>query len=162
MARLHAFYGTATGASWIVPRKYLEKVGDDGFKRAPIGAGPYRFISFTAGVELVAEAFDRYWRKAPNVKRLLIRSVPDESTRLAALKSGEVDGYTGSAASWPTSCNAPPDWPSKRRTPRRNASISPSSGIRNRRGTTCGCGRHSAWQSITTPSTRPSPWAIPS
>src|SRR5499425_3027367 len=39
------FYGTpATGAAWIVPKKYVEKVGEDGFKRAPIGAGPYRFV----------------------------------------------------------------------------------------------------------------------
>ena len=40
------FYGTpATGAGWIVPKKYVEKVGEDGFKKAPIGAGPYRFVS---------------------------------------------------------------------------------------------------------------------
>jgi peptide/nickel transport system substrate-binding protein len=86
------FYGTsASGAAWIVPKKYVEKVGDDGFKRAPIGAGPYRFVSFQAGVELVLEAFDGYWRKTPSVKRLVIRSIPDESTRAAALKRGEVD-----------------------------------------------------------------------
>src|SRR5271166_1570326 len=52
------FYGSSTGAGWIVPKKYMEKVGDDGFKKAPIGAGPYRFVSFTPGVELVLEAFD--------------------------------------------------------------------------------------------------------
>ena len=81
------YYGTpATGAGWIVPRKYLEKVGDDGFKRAPIGAGPYKFVSFTAGVELVLEAFPDYWRKAPNVKRLVMRSIPEESTRAAAVR----------------------------------------------------------------------------
>ncbi len=85
------FYSSATGAGWIVPKKYLEKVGDDGFKKAPIGAGPYRFVSFTPGVELVLEAFDQYWRKAPSVKRLVLRAVPDETTRLAALKRGEVD-----------------------------------------------------------------------
>src|SRR6266851_2831159 len=46
-----AFYGTpATGAAWIVPRKYVEKVGEDGFKKAPVGAGPYKFVSFTPGV----------------------------------------------------------------------------------------------------------------
>src|SRR3989441_4391908 len=39
------FYGTsATGAGWIVPKAYVEKVGDDGFKKAPIGAGPYKFV----------------------------------------------------------------------------------------------------------------------
>jgi peptide/nickel transport system substrate-binding protein len=57
------FYGGSTGAGWIVPRKYVEKVGDDGFRRAPIGAGPYKFVSFTPGVELVLEAFDRIGAK---------------------------------------------------------------------------------------------------
>jgi peptide/nickel transport system substrate-binding protein len=86
------FYGTpATGAGWIVPKKYVEKVGDDGFKRAPIGAGPYKFVSFTAGVELVLEAYEPYWRKTPSVKRLVFKAVPEEVTRLAMLKRGEVD-----------------------------------------------------------------------
>jgi peptide/nickel transport system substrate-binding protein len=86
------FYATpATGAAWIVPKRYVERVGEDGFKRAPIGAGPYRFVSFTPGVELQLEAFDGYWRKTPSVKRLVLRSVPDESTRLAMLKRGEAD-----------------------------------------------------------------------
>src|SRR5438874_5850486 len=84
-------YVSATGDSWIVPRKYVEKVGDEGFKKAPIGAGPYRFVSFTPGIELVVEAFEPYWRKAPSVKRIVLRSIPDEATRLAALKRGEVD-----------------------------------------------------------------------
>jgi peptide/nickel transport system substrate-binding protein len=86
------FYGTpATGAAWVVPKRYVERVGNDGFKKAPIGAGPYRFVSFTPGVELVLEANERYWRKAPAVKRLIFRSVPDDTTRLAMLKRGEVD-----------------------------------------------------------------------
>jgi len=86
------FYGTpATGAGWMVPKKYVEKVGDDGFKKAPVGAGPYRFVSFTPGVELVLEAFDGYWRKTPSVKRLVFKSVPEEETRLTMLKRGEAD-----------------------------------------------------------------------
>ena len=86
------YYGSlTTGAGWIVPRKYLEKVGDDGFKRAPIGAGPYRFVSFNPGVELVLEANESYWRKSPSVKRLVLKSIPDEATRLAMLKRGEAD-----------------------------------------------------------------------
>jgi peptide/nickel transport system substrate-binding protein len=87
-----AFYGTsATGAGWIVPKAYVEKVGDDGFKKHPIGAGPFKFVSFQPGVELVLEAFSGYWRKAPTVKRLVMRSIPDETTRAAAVKTGEVD-----------------------------------------------------------------------
>ena len=67
------FYASATGAGWVVPKKYVEKVGEDGFKKAPIGAGPYKFVSFTPGVELVLEAFEGYWRKAPSVKRLVLK-----------------------------------------------------------------------------------------
>jgi peptide/nickel transport system substrate-binding protein len=85
------FYTAASGAGWIVPKKYVEKVGEDGFKKAPIGAGPYKFVSFTPGVELVMEAFEGYWRKTPNVKRLVFKVISDESTRLAALKRGEID-----------------------------------------------------------------------
>jgi len=85
------FYGSATGAGWIVPKAYVEKVGDDGFKKAPIGAGPYKFASYKPGIELVLEAFEHYWRKTPAVKRLVMRAIPDEATRLAALKRGEVD-----------------------------------------------------------------------
>jgi peptide/nickel transport system substrate-binding protein len=87
-----AFYGTsATGAGWIVPKKYIERVGEDGFKKAPVGAGPYKFAAFTPGVELTLDAFPDYWRKAPQVKRIVMRSIPDEATRAAAVKTGEVD-----------------------------------------------------------------------
>jgi peptide/nickel transport system substrate-binding protein len=85
------FYGQATGAAWIVPKKYVEKVGSDGYVKAPVGAGPYKFVSFKPGVELVLEAFEGYWRKPPSVKRLVFRVIPDEATRLAALSRGEVD-----------------------------------------------------------------------
>jgi len=84
-----------------VPKKYIEKVGEDGFKKAPVGAGPYKFVSFQPGVELVLEAFPQYWRKAPSVKRLVMRSIPDETTRAAAVKTGEADLaylFTGPAA----------------------------------------------------------------
>ena len=86
------FYATlATGAGWIVPKKYIEKVGDDGFKKAPVGAGPYKFVSFKPGIELTLEANEQFWRKTPHVKTVIIRSVPDEATRLAMLKRGETD-----------------------------------------------------------------------
>lgn len=87
-----AFYGTsATGAGWIVPKKYIEKVGEDAYRKAPVGAGPFKFASFNPGVELTLDAFPGYWRKVPQVKRLVMRSIPDETTRAAAVKTGEVD-----------------------------------------------------------------------
>jgi peptide/nickel transport system substrate-binding protein len=87
-----AFYGTmVAGHGWIVPKRYVEQVGDDGFKKHPIGLGPYRFVSHTPGIELVLEAFEGYWRKVPSVKRLVFKSVPESTTRLAMLKRGEID-----------------------------------------------------------------------
>ena len=85
------FYATNTGAGWIVPKKHIEKVGEEAFRNAPVGAGPYKFVSFKPGLELVLEAFEPYWRKAPAVKRLVFKVIPDETTRLAALKRGEID-----------------------------------------------------------------------
>src|SRR5262245_47963556 len=86
-----AYATPLTKAAWIVPKKYIEKVGDDGFKKAPVGAGPYRFVSYTPGVELVLDAHDRYWRKRPTVNRLVLRVVPDDATRLALLQRGDID-----------------------------------------------------------------------
>lgn len=86
------FYGTpSTGAGWIVPKKYVEQVGDDGFKKHPIGAGPYKFVSHTPGIEMVLEAYEGYWRTMPQVKKLVWRVVTDDATRLAMLKTGEAD-----------------------------------------------------------------------
>jgi peptide/nickel transport system substrate-binding protein len=86
------FYATpASGAAWIVPKKYVQTVGDDGFKQHPVGLGPYKFVSHTPGVELVLEAFTAYWRKMPQVQRLIYKSVSEETTRLSMLKNGEAD-----------------------------------------------------------------------
>ena len=63
----------------------------EGFKKAPIGAGPYRVVNIVPGVEMTLEAFEGYWRKVPRVKKLVFRSLPDETTRAAALKRGDVD-----------------------------------------------------------------------
>src|SRR5438093_1144609 len=86
------FYaGTATGASWVVPKTYVEQVGDDGFKRHPVGLGPYRFVRSNPGVEMVLEANERYWRKVPAIKNIVFKGVPERPTRLAMLKTGEAD-----------------------------------------------------------------------
>jgi peptide/nickel transport system substrate-binding protein len=135
------FYGTsATGAAWVVPKRYVERVGEDGFKKAPVGAGPYRFVSSNPGVDLVLEAFDGYWRKTPAVKRLVMRSMPDETTRAAALKAGDVDIVY--LLSGPTATEI-------KRTPGLRLAAArppgvifvdlPDSGIRSRRGTIGGC-----------------------
>jgi peptide/nickel transport system substrate-binding protein len=86
------FYGTtATAAGIVVPKKYLTEVGDDGFKKHPVGAGPYKFVANKPGVEVELEAYSGYWRRVPNVKTLVMRSVPDATTRALMVKTGEAD-----------------------------------------------------------------------
>ena len=95
------FATPATGAAWIVPKAYIEKVGADGFKQHPVGAGPYQFVSQDPGVGLILEANARYWRKVPHIKRLVLKSIPEDTTRLAMLKRGEADiayGVLGAVA----------------------------------------------------------------
>ena len=67
---LDYFLPGATTIGWVVPKKYVEKVGDAGFKKHPIGCGPYKFVEFLTGVRLVGEAFEDYWRKVPHIKRM--------------------------------------------------------------------------------------------
>jgi peptide/nickel transport system substrate-binding protein len=86
------FYGTTATASGIVlPRKYFEQVGADAFRQRPVGVGPYKFVSHRPGIDVTLEANPGYWRRVPNIKRLTMKSVPDSTTRLAMLKSGETD-----------------------------------------------------------------------
>jgi len=59
-----------------------------------VGLGPYRFVRMTPGVELVLDANDQYWRKKPSIPRIMFKGVPDRTTRLTMLKTGEADiGY---------------------------------------------------------------------
>src|SRR5207253_11294005 len=88
---LTVYASLASTAAWIVPKDYFEKVGAEGFKKHPIGLGPYKFVSNKPGIELVMEANESYWRKVPSVKRLVFHSIPEATTRLAMLSRGEVD-----------------------------------------------------------------------
>jgi peptide/nickel transport system substrate-binding protein len=86
------FYGTtASAAGFVLPKRYLEQVGEDGFKHHPIGLGPYQFVRYTPGVEVVLEAYEGHWRQVPSVKRVIMKGVPEGSTRLAMLKRQEAD-----------------------------------------------------------------------
>ena len=85
-------YGSpASGAGWVVPKKYYEQVGPDGFKQNPIGAGPFKVVRHVAGSEFELEAVPDYWRKAPHVKTIVVKGIAEDATRLAALQTGEAD-----------------------------------------------------------------------
>ena len=88
---LEYFLPGASLIGWVVPKKYMEKVGEAGFRQKPVGAGPYKLVEFVPGVKLVVEAFEDYWRKVPNIKTLEFKLIRNRATRLAMVKRGEAD-----------------------------------------------------------------------
>ena len=87
-ARL-AFYG-----GQIVPKKYLQAVGDDTYNAKPIGTGPVRFGSWVKDDRIVLEANPDYWGGKPDFDRLIVRAIPETAPRVASLLKGEVDIIT--------------------------------------------------------------------
>ena len=87
-ARL-AFYG-----GQIVPKKYLESVGNDGFNAKPVGTGPLRFLSWVKDDKLTVEANPDYWGGKPDFDKLIVRSIPETAPRIASLLKGETDVIT--------------------------------------------------------------------
>lgn len=78
----------------IVPPKYAEEVGQEQFAQKPVGTGPYKFVSWDKGSNVVLEANADYWGGEPAVKKVTFRSIPEASTRVSALLNNEVDLIT--------------------------------------------------------------------
>lgn len=82
---------------------YFNKVGEAEFKKKPIASGPWKFVSQELNANVKYERHDDYWDAArkPNWKKLVYAIVPDESARVAGIKTGTLDiayGLTGSGA----------------------------------------------------------------
>jgi ABC-type transport system substrate-binding protein len=75
----------------LVSPAAIDKFGDTGIAKNPVGAGPYRVASFDPGQQLVLEAFEQYWGGKPKTARLTLKAVSEPSTRVAALRTGAVD-----------------------------------------------------------------------
>jgi peptide/nickel transport system substrate-binding protein len=76
----------------VLPKKYIEANGDDVFARKPVGTGPYKFVEQVTGSHIKLAAVDNHWRLGvPKYKTILFRLVPEETTRIALLRRGEID-----------------------------------------------------------------------
>ena len=81
-----------TSVAAITPKKYTDEVGDEGFRKNPIGSGPWKLIEHKTGSYFLYEAVSGHpYRPTPGFDRLRVILVPEESTRVAMLKRGEVD-----------------------------------------------------------------------
>lgn len=83
------YFGFLSG--YILPKAYFQKVGEEGFRAKPVGAGPYKVVDYQRGSRIVLEAFDKYWGGAPKIKRVTFEIIPEPSARVAAIESGRVD-----------------------------------------------------------------------
>ncbi|MFW5693600.1 MAG: ABC transporter substrate-binding protein [Alkalispirochaeta sp.] len=76
----------------IVPPQYLEEVGNDGFGESPVGTGPFEFVEWAREDRIVLQANEDYWRDGlPKVDEVIYRPIPEASTRMAAIQTGEID-----------------------------------------------------------------------
>src|SRR2546421_10998082 len=76
----------------VLPKKYLEANGDDVFARKPIGTGPYKFVEQVVGSHIKMTAVDNHWRiGVPKYKNVTFKLVPEETTRIALIRRGDVD-----------------------------------------------------------------------
>jgi peptide/nickel transport system substrate-binding protein len=75
----------------IVPKHYVEAVGDEEFSLKPMGSGPFKFVEWSRDEKFVVEAFDDYWGGRPLADRIIFRPISENSTRVAAMRTGEVD-----------------------------------------------------------------------
>ncbi|MFE7560044.1 ABC transporter substrate-binding protein [Kitasatospora sp. NPDC057500] len=75
----------------IVPSAFIEKNGIEEFVKAPFGSGPYKFVEWKRDDRVTLERNDDYWGGAPKWKRVEVRTIPENSTRVSELLTGGVD-----------------------------------------------------------------------
>ena len=78
----------------IVPPKYFKEKDGPTLAKNPVGSGPYKFVRWAKDEAITMEANESWWGGAPKVKTLVVRPIPEHTTRVAALQAGEVDIVT--------------------------------------------------------------------
>jgi peptide/nickel transport system substrate-binding protein len=77
--------------SYLVPKKYMEAVGQEAFRTKPVGTGPYKLVEYEMNSRIVLERNEDYFGTKPKIKRITINIIKDPSARTAAIQSGQVD-----------------------------------------------------------------------
>jgi peptide/nickel transport system substrate-binding protein len=93
----------------MVPPGYIAEVGADEFAKKPVGTGPFKFVEWQRDQHVVMEANVDYWGGKPALDRLVFRPMPDTSSAIAALQSGELDIVAGLSADAAAQVQGTPD-----------------------------------------------------
>ena len=83
--------GCASRSGGIISKAYYEEVGEEGYQKAPIGTGSYKFVSAVSGDTITLEAFEDYWREPASIKTIYIKTMTDASTQIISLENGDID-----------------------------------------------------------------------
>lgn len=88
---VHAPQQLGSTAGFILPKRYFQEVGAQGFIAKPIGSGPYRLVDYQRDSRIVLEAYDKYWGGPAKINRVAIQIIKDASARVSAIQAGQVD-----------------------------------------------------------------------
>ncbi|MDO5408057.1 MAG: ABC transporter substrate-binding protein [Eubacteriales bacterium] len=91
--------GCASRAGGIISKAYFESAGAEGYQEAPIGTGPYKFVSAVSGDTVTLEAFEDYWNGPAAIKNIYIRIMTDATTQIISLENGDIDAINAPAIS---------------------------------------------------------------
>ncbi len=78
-------------AMLLIPSKKAVEAAGDSYNEAPVGSGPYSFVSYSPSDMTTFTRFDEYWGDAAKIKNITFRYIPDNTTRALSLETGEVD-----------------------------------------------------------------------
>jgi ABC-type transport system substrate-binding protein len=79
------------GSPAIVPKDYVEEVGDEEFGLNPVGTGPFRVVDWAGSDYVQLEPVEDHWRHTPNYDELMFKVVVESATMYAMLVTGELD-----------------------------------------------------------------------
>ena len=75
----------------IVDKSLYEEIGEDAYNEAPVGTGPYKFVSRVSGDRITLEANEEYWGGTPSIKHVFFAVMSDTNTQMISLENGDID-----------------------------------------------------------------------
>jgi peptide/nickel transport system substrate-binding protein len=90
-AFIYYWANSGGGNGFIMPKDYVDRVGEDGYRKKPVNTGPWQMVEHLSDQRVTLEAVPyKHWRVTPEYDRLVINKVPESATRLAMLLAGQV------------------------------------------------------------------------
>ncbi len=85
------FMATSRLRDTVLPKNYIERVGWEGYERAPVGSGPYKFVEHRSGDKIVLAKFEDYWGHQAQIDNVEFKFITETSSAVMALETKEID-----------------------------------------------------------------------